>query len=127
MGVTDSNGQIYTPESLIVSGTIDDIPSGSSNESNARKTFNKVGLTGGARNSTSGRANDILSNLEAGNAILVHASTGYYTSGGHYMALIDVNGNNVYLSNPGSRSKNGWVNINTLISRNVDWYMVVSR
>ena len=127
MGVTDSNGQIYTPESLIVSGTIDDISSGSSNESNARKTFNKVGLTGGARNSTSGRANDILSNLEAGNAILVHASTGYYTSGGHYMALIDVNGNNVYLSNPGSRSKNGWVNINTLISRNVDWYMVVSR
>lgn len=127
MGVTDSNGQIYTPESLIVSGTIDDIPSGSSNESNARKTFNKVGLTGGAKTSTSGQANNILSNLEAGNAILVHASTGYYTSGGHYMALIDVNGNNVYLSNPGSRSKSGWVNINTLISRNVDWYMVVSR
>ena len=44
------------------------------------------------------------------------------------MTVLDIrNGSEVYLSNPGSRTKTGWVNINTLISRNVDWFAAVSR
>ena len=62
-----------------------------------------------------------------GNCLLIHASAGYYTSGGHYMALLGCKGNQVYLSNPGSSWKTGWVSINDLLSRNVDWYAVVSQ
>ena len=129
MGVTDSNGQVYTPESLIASRTIDNIASGSSTAGNAKKTFERVGLKCTSRASTSGKANAILSELASGNAILVHARKGYYTGEGHFMTLIDVNGRQVYLSNPGTRnsSKNGWIDINTLINRDVDWYMVIGR
>lgn len=127
MGIKDSSGKVYTPPSLISSGTIKQYTGGSSTYPNAKATFNKVGLKLGSQKSTRGNSQDILKSLQAKKPILVHCSTGYYTGGGHFMTLIDVKGSNVYLSNPGSRSKNGWVNIGTLISRNVDWYAVVSR
>lgn len=129
MGIKDSSGKVYTPPSLISSGTIKQYTGGSSTYSNAKATFNKVGLKLGPQKNTSGNSRDILTSLNAKKPILVHCSRGYYTGGGHYMTLIDVKGSSVYLSNPGSRSKTGWVNIGTLISksRNVDWYAVVSR
>lgn len=129
MGVKDAWGNAYTPETLISTGTMAHISGGSSTSANAQRTFEKCGLTATeTRSTTSAQAkNDILSNLNAGNALLIHASKGYYTGEGHLMTLIDVDGDQVYLSNPGNRNKTGWVSLSTLISRNVDWYMVVSR
>ena len=40
------------------------------------------------------------------------------------MTLLCADGNRVYLSNPGSReNKTGYVDIDTFLSRNVDWYV----
>ena len=128
MGVTDQNGKVYTPESFISSGTmIQKYSTGNSFYDNMVATLNKIGLRTKGKKDTVGNAEDILNNLKGGNPIFVHASDGYYTTGGHYMTLIGVNGNKVYLSDPASASKSGWIDINTLISRNVDWYSVIIR
>jgi hypothetical protein len=67
--------------------------------------------------------------LNDGNPIICHAGPGFYTSYGHFMALIGVRGNEVYLSDPYSYSltRNGWIDINTLMSRGVDAFYVVTR
>ena len=123
-GKTSSTGEIYTPETIITDGILPEW----SNYTNAKRALGKLGLNLDAQTSTSASNAEetILSHLESGNPILVHCSTGYYTGGGHYMTLIGVRGRDVYLSNPGSRLKTGYVNISTLISRNVDWFAVVN-
>lgn len=123
-GKTSSTGEIYTPETIITDGILPEI----SNHTNAKKALEKLGLNLGEQTYTSdsNAEETILSHLESGNPVLVHCSEGYYTSGGHYMTLIGVRGRKVYLSNPGSRSKTGYVDISTLISRNVDWFAVVN-
>ena len=128
-GKTSSNGQLYTPETIITEG----IQPAISNYSNAKNAFSRLGLKLGTQKKTATSANqeDMMSNLLAGNPILVHASSGYYTGGGHYMVLLGAKQDNgiqsVYLSNVGSKSKTGWVELTTLINRNVDWYAVVTQ
>jgi len=70
-----------------------------------------------------------LSFLAAGQPVICGASPGYYTSYGHFMALIGVRGNEVYLSDPYSyrETRNGWIDIDTLMDRGVDGFYVVSK
>lgn len=70
-----------------------------------------------------------LANLATGNPIICAAEPGFYTSYGHFMALIGVRGSEVYLSDPNSYSdtRNGWVDVDTLISRGVHAFYVVTR
>ena len=70
-------------------------------------------------NLSANHKNAILDHLKTGNAVIIHvlgARKGYssnYTRNQHWMVLLDVNGNQVYVSNPSSSSKNGWVDIDT--------------
>lgn len=125
-GKTDSNGNIYTPRTIITGKILPKI----SNYTNAKNAFQKLGLNLGPQTNTSaeGAKVTILNHLRGGNPILVHCDEGYYTGGGHYMTLIGVNGDKVLISNPGSRKaeKNGYVTVEQLIERNVDWFATVS-
>ena len=139
LGVKDSSGNAYTPETLITSGAIANLAGGSSTLGNAKNTFAKFGfnVSGLKYTNTSNAINDMKSSLNDGNLLLVHSygngrstnndAPGYYTSGGHYMTILAIQGDQVYLSNPSSNTKNGWVPLNTLIKRGVDWYAVVYR
>ena len=75
------------------------------------------------------KAQGALRSLTEGYPIICHAGKGDYTSYGHFMALIGVRGNEVYLSDPYSYSsaRNGWIDINTLMSKGVDAFYRVSR
>ncbi len=125
-GKTDSNGNIYNPRTIITGNILPKI----SNYTNAKNAFKKLGLNLGAQTYTSaeGAEATILNHLRGGNPILVHCDKGYYTGGGHYMTLIGVNEDKVLISNPGSRKaeKNGYVTVQQLIERNVDWFATVS-
>ena len=133
LGVKDAYGNAYTPVTLIESGTITNNLSTGNNSTygNAKNTFNKCGhqVSEVRYTSSSNAKNDILTNLSQGNPILVHAARGEYTSEGHFMTILDVEGDQVYLSNPSSKTnKTGWKNINDLINPSkghVDWYVVV--
>ena len=61
----------------------------------------------------------ITTTLNSGRPIVIDANNGYYaSSSGHYMTLLAINDKGqVYLCNPGSSSKNGWVDLDTLIER----------
>ena len=122
-GIKDKDGKLYTPVTFV-----EQVHNSGSSYANAKNAMAKIGLTLGPQTWTKGNASKMIAHLNSGQPLLIHASTGYYTGGGHYMTVLDIrNGSEVYLSNPGSRTKTGWVNINTLISRNVDWFAAVSR
>ncbi len=74
-------------------------------------------------------ATNALTYLNNGKPIICHAGPGYYTSYGHFMALIGTRGNEVYLSDPYSykSDRNGWIDINLLMSRGVDAFYVVTK
>ena len=74
-------------------------------------------------------ASAALKYLNDGNPIICHAGPGDYTSYGHFMALVGVRGTEVYLSDPYSYSsaRNGWIDINTLMSKGVDAFYVVTK
>lgn len=56
--------------------------------------------------------NIIKSALQTGRPVVVCANAGIYTNCSHYMTLLGINNNNeVYLSNPGNGTLNGWVNL----------------
>lgn len=72
---------------------------------------------------------DILNHLNTGNAVIVKVKPGRkgvskYTDNQHFMALLDVSGDTVYVSNPNSKKPTGWDSIdNVLIS--LDYYIKV--
>ena len=70
-----------------------------------------------------------LAQLASGNPIICAADPGFYTKYGHFMALIGVRGNEVYLSDPNSYSetRNGWIDIDLLIDRGVHKFLVVTK
>lgn len=69
--------------------------------------------------SASNISNIIINHLKSGKPIVINAERGYYTSDSHYMTLLAINDKNeVYLSNPGDTTKNGWVDLSTLLERN---------
>lgn len=52
---------------------------------------------------------EIVSYLSAGRAVMIHVnSSSTYTNNEHWMALIDIDGDSVYISNPSSLNKTGW-------------------
>ena len=121
-GIKDKDGKLYTPVTFV-----EQVHNSGSSYANAKNAMAKIGLSLGPQTWTKDNASKMIAHLNSGQPLLIHARTGYYTGGGHYMTILDVRGNEVYLSNPGSRTKTGWVNINTLISRNVDWFAAVSK
>ena len=132
-GKKSKTGNLYTPKTFIeeiLPGNKGSQTRGSaySTYDNIVSSMKKIGLKAGAKKytSSSGAKEDMLNHLKKGNPIIIHASTGFYTGGGHFMTLLGCKGNKVYLSNPGSSSKHGYVEINTLISRNVDWYVLIN-
>ena len=54
--------------------------------------------------------------LGTGNPVIVHVdSSSSYAHTEHWMALLDINGDQVYLSNPNGSGENGWVNISKVM------------
>ena len=84
----------------------------------AQRACKKIGLK--ASGNLSSNASAMLSALKSGKQLLVHAVRGsHYTTAGHYMAVLSVNGNKVYLSNPSkpksNKSQTGWIDINQML------------
>lgn len=132
-GKKSKNGNLYNPKTFVEEvlpgkGGKQEGGSAFSTYSNIVNACKKIGLKAGSQKYTSSSSakSDMLNHLKKGNPIIIHASAGYYTGGGHFMTLLGCDGNKVYLSNPGSSSKHGMIDINTLISRNVDWYCLIS-
>lgn len=122
-GKKSKNGQIYTPETFVL-----EVHNDTSNYDMAKKACKNIGLKMGPyTNLNSSTKSKVLKELQNGKQLLLHAASGYYTSCGHYMTALGVrNGDEVYLSNPSSRTKTGWIKIDTLMSRSVDWCATVS-
>lgn len=85
------------------------------------------GLTGGAYSCSSGSTskNSIVNTLSAGNVVVIKVygknkgGSSSFTSSQHYMALIDINGSNVFIGNAYSNStygKAGWFNIDKVLT-----------
>lgn len=130
-GKNSSEGSLYTPATIvkeILPGSGGMITSGGPYSSIAylQSTVQKLGLDCTWRIDITDKAvakKDILEHLGAGKPIIVHASRGYYTNDGHFMAVVGLDGNNVYVSNPGSMDKTGYTDIDELLNRNVNWYV----
>lgn len=64
-------------------------------------------------------ASKILNHLKSGNSIIVNAGNGYWShSTGHYFTVLAANGNSVYVSNVGSSTKTGWMDVNQILLNN---------
>lgn len=64
-------------------------------------------------------ANRVLEHLKSGNPVIINAGNGYWSNGsGHYFAVLEANGNQVYVSNVGSSKKTGWMHINKVLEDN---------
>lgn len=85
------------------------------------------GLTGGAYSCSSGSTskNNIVNTLSAGNVVVIKVygknkgGSSSFTSSQHYMALIDINGSNVFIGNAYSNSthgKAGWFDIDKVLT-----------
>jgi len=90
------------------------------------KLLNMIGLK-----QTKASGSKLLQHLTSGKPALARCKKGYYTSKGHYMAVIGIRNKNgttqVYISNPGSKSKTGWTNYSLLAERGVFEYYLVSK
>lgn len=65
-------------------------------------------------------AAQVLQHLRNGNPVIISAGPGYWSNTtGHYFAVLEANGNSVYVSNVGSNTKTGWMDINTVLQQNV--------
>lgn len=85
------------------------------------------GLTNGAYSCSAGSTskNNIVNTLSAGNVVVImvygknKGGSSSFTSSQHYMALIDINGSNVFVGNAYSNSshgKAGWFNIDEVLT-----------
>jgi len=90
------------------------------------KLLNMIGLK---QTKVSGAT--LLKHLATGKPAIGRCRKGYYTSGGHYIAIVGIRDNNgvtqVYISNPGSRSKTGWTAYSVLNSRGVFEFYIVDK
>lgn len=72
----------------------------------------------------------IMDHLNAGGEVIIHVnSTSSYTFSEHWMPLLDIKGEQVYVSNPydhGNGSLTGWDNIDNVL-RGISGYFLVSR
>ena len=59
---------------------------------------------------------DIMNHLVTGNPVVFHVLSGSkYTNSQHWMVLVDISGEQVYLIDPGSSKRDGWVDINEVL------------
>ena len=64
-------------------------------------------------------AEKVLQHLNTGNPVIINAGNGYWSNGsGHYFTVLEANGNQVYVSNVGSRTKTGWMDVNKVLLQN---------
>lgn len=131
----DKSGKIYTPDTLIKeviysSGKV----TCCSNYNRAKKTMKDIGLNAGSLTYLKGNENQVINHLKLGYPVLIHASRGDYTRGGHYLVLLAINDKGqVFLSDPGRKRKtsytgkpvNNWTTIDTLKAGGVNWFMTV--
>lgn len=75
------------------------------------------GLT--CREDQNATAEEILQHLNTGNPVIINAGNGYWSNGsGHYFAVLEANGDQVYVSNVGSSTKTGWMDVNKVLLQN---------
>ena len=68
---------------------------------------------------TNATADKILQHLNTGNPVIINAGNGYWSNGsGHYFTVLEANGNQVYVSNVGSSTKTGWMDVNKVLLQN---------
>lgn len=61
----------------------------------------------------------LLDHLKTGNPVIINAGTGYWSKGsGHYFPVLAADGNKVYVSNVGSSSKTGWMDVSKVLEDN---------
>ena len=146
MGVKSKNGMLYNPFTVweelypFASKSQGTCWGGCSGWSRIRDSIINAGLSATkARSLNTLSFEEIINHLRKGYPIIVHAKEGAYAEKGHYMALIAVRDDNyVFLSDPSN--KNGiekrkiggkqyysdtWIELNDLVSGNVDNYMLV--
>lgn len=64
-------------------------------------------------------AEKVLQHLNTGNPVIINAGNGYWSNGsGHYFTVLEANGNQVYVSNVGSSTKTGWMDVNKVLLQN---------
>lgn len=120
-GVRDKNGNLYTPYTLLTDVYNKVCSAYCSGATAAKRAFEYVGLKVYGENhySTTLANEEILKNhLRNGGAALLRVGKGWYTSGGHLMAILGINDEGlVYLYDPGARigTSNGSHDVNTYV------------
>ncbi len=92
----------------------------------------KIGLSNECKTNSNNATtvNEIRQNLEQGRPVLVGVGAGpdaKYTSGGHWMALLAINGDTITISNPGSNQDDQTDNINTFVSNYLSSYILITQ
>ena len=138
-GVKDKNGELYTPYTLLTDVYNKVCSSYCSGSTTAKKVFEAVGLkvVGSNYYNVEKSSMDILKNhLKTGGAALLRVGPGWYTNGGHLMAILAINEKDeVYLYDPGAKQgqTNGFHPVNTfiptdsLVKGGATWFQLVSK
>lgn len=112
--IKDKNGALYTPYTLLTDVYNKHCSSHCSGTTASKKVFESFGLeVVGEKDHyklNNENSNIILEHLKQGNPALIRVGKGWYTDGGHIMALLSANEQGlVYLYDPGSKEKkNSW-------------------
>ena len=137
--VKDKNGELYTPYTLLTDVYNKVCSSYCSGSTTAKKVFEAVGLkvVGSNYYNVEKSTMDILKNhLKTGGAALLRVGPGWYTNGGHLMAILAINEKDeVYLYDPGAKQgqTNGFHPVNTfiptdsLVKGGATWFQLVSK
>ena len=114
-------GKSYTPETVVKSYMTP--PTDGTNLKNA---LQKMNISATYCSVTSSSKNDIKNHLATGKPVVVSITGKPFSSGKHIMAVLGINGNNVYVSNVynSPHHQTGWVSIDTLISAMAGKYYV---
>ena len=140
-GIRDDQGQVYTPYTLLTDVYNKVCSAYCSDYNAAKKVFEYVGLrvVGQKYYNTNSANGEILKNhLRNGGAALLRVGKGWYTNGGHLMAILGINEEgHVYLYDPGTRigTSNGSHAVNTYVpfediirgGGDVSWFQLVNK
>lgn len=120
-----SNGQLFNPYTLMDETVTYKKCNSCSGDTTAQRVFKELGLQVVGDNYYKLEMSNydiLLNHLKEGNPALIRVGTGWYTNGGHLMALLTANEEGlVYLSDPGVRKgqKNGYGHaVNTFVPLN---------
>ena len=98
--ITSSFNPNVTPEDIRATKN-------SSGLASADSFFNNNGISSIGKEGVT--KDEIAEHLSQGYAVMIHVdSTSSYTNNEHWMALVDIDGDSVYVSNPSSTNKTGW-------------------